>query len=104
MWFVLLAMLSAVTVTATPLISFAPEGVRVKVHIAPDPANRELLIVVDCDEFYRSSRSLINGEDGPTIVELPIYNLPAGECAVKARVGQAGGAIVDSNTVRLIRQ
>ena len=56
------------TVAVSPLQSFAPSNLIVRVGVAPDDANRALEITADSGEYYRSSRIQLDGKDAPRTI------------------------------------
>ena len=67
------------TVAVSPLQSFAPTNVIVRVHVAPDDANRALEITADSGEYYRSSRIQLDGKDAPRTITSEMRSLPGGD-------------------------
>lgn len=67
------------TIAVSPLQSFAPTNLIVRVHVAPDDANRALEITADSGEYYRSSRMPLDGKDAPRTITSELRSLPGGE-------------------------
>ena len=79
------------TLTVTPVQSFAPARVRIRARIEPSAVNRVLTLVADGSEFYRSSEFQLDGEDAPKTFELFLADLPGGEYDVYAYLTDALG-------------
>jgi len=67
------------TVAVSPLQSFAPTNLIVRVHVAPDEANRALEITADSGEYYRSSKMQLDGKDAPRTITSELRGLPGGD-------------------------
>jgi hypothetical protein len=78
------------TLAASPISSFAPANLIVRVHVAPDPANRALQVVADSGDYLRSSQIPLDGEDAPRNLTVEFRGLPHGEYVVR-------GALIDSS-------
>lgn len=76
------------TVSVSPIQSFAPTTLTVRVHMEPSADNRILEVVVESDEYYRSSRVPLDGQDAPRTTSLEFRNLPSGTYEVR-------GALID---------
>jgi len=77
------------TIAVSPLKSFAPTNLIVRVHVPPDDANRVLEVSADSGEYYRSSRIQLDGKDAPRTITLEFQRLPGGEYEIR-------GALIDS--------
>jgi uncharacterized protein (DUF58 family) len=77
------------TLAASPVSSFAPANLVVRVHVTPDSANRALEVIAESSDYLRSSRIQLDGEDAPKTVTLEFRGLPHGDYAVR-------GALIDS--------
>jgi hypothetical protein len=78
------------TLAASPVSSFAPATLMVRVHVTPDQANRALEVVAESSDYLRSSRIPLDGEDAPRNVMLEFRGLPHGDYVVR-------GALIDSS-------
>jgi hypothetical protein len=76
------------TMSVSPIQSFAPTTLTVRVHMEPSADNRILEVVVESDEYYRSSRVPLEGQDAPRTTSLEFRNLPSGTFEVR-------GALID---------
>lgn len=77
------------TMAVSPVQSFAPTNLAIRVHVEPDAGNRALEIVADSGAYYRSSRIQLDGAEAARTIVLEIRNLPGGEYDVR-------GALIDS--------
>ncbi len=71
-------------IAVSPRQSFAPASLAVRVHVAPDVANRALEVVAESAEYYRSSRIQLDGDDAPATSLLEFRSLPGGDYDVRA--------------------
>jgi hypothetical protein len=85
------------TLRVTPNVSSAPSTVIVKAMVAPDAANRWLLVEADSGVFYRSSSIQLDGDKAPMVTEVMLKSLPSGEYTVTAVLKNAIG---EETTVR----
>jgi hypothetical protein len=80
-----------IVLRATPEISFAPAHLTVRTAIEPDPDNRSLEIVIDSQDFYRSSTIQLEGDLAPRTSVVEFRGVPGGTYEISARVrGQSG--------------
>jgi len=77
------------TMAVSPVQSFAPTNLTIRVHLEPDADNRALVVVAESGEFYRSSRIQLDGVDAPRMISLEMRNLPGGTYDVR-------GALINS--------
>jgi hypothetical protein len=80
-----------VTMTVSPMTSFAPSDVVVRVHVAPNAANRAVVIVADSGDYFRSSVFQLEGESGPPMIVLELRSVPGGDYEIRAAVVDAAG-------------
>jgi hypothetical protein len=79
------------TLAVSPLQSFAPTHLTIRVHVEPNPDNRILEVVTESVGYYRSSRVQLDGDDAPRTTSLEVRNLPGGNYEVRgALIDQAG--------------
>jgi hypothetical protein len=71
-------------IAVSPRQSFAPASLVVRVHIAPNVANRALEVVAESDEYYRSSRIQLDGGDAQATSLLEFRSVPGGDYDVRA--------------------
>jgi hypothetical protein len=85
------------TMAVSPVQSFAPTNLTIRVHLAPDADNRTLEVVAESGEYYRSSRIQLDGADAPRTISVEIRNLPGGDYDVRSalinRVGRERAAV-----------
>ena len=85
-WLLLSSAVSAgaierLTLAASPVSSFAPAHLGVRVHVTPDPANRALEVIAESSDYLRSSRMQLDGEDAPKTITLEFRGIPPGDYA-----------------------
>jgi hypothetical protein len=79
------------TMKASPEISFAPALLTVRTVIEPDPDNRALEIVIDSEDFYRSSLIQLEGDQAPRTSVVQFRSVPGGSYMISARLLGQGG-------------
>jgi hypothetical protein len=77
------------TIAVSPVQSFAPTILTIRVHVEPDAGNRALEVVAESGDYYRSSRIQLEGAEAPRTIALEIRNVPGGDYEVR-------GALIDS--------
>jgi hypothetical protein len=77
------------TIAVSPLQSFAPTNVTVRVHVTPNADNRGLEVSADSGEYYRSSWVQLDGKEAPKAITVELRSLPAGAYEIR-------GALIDS--------
>jgi hypothetical protein len=95
-WLLLSSAVSAgpterLTLAVSPVSSFAPTNLVVRVHVTPDPANRALEVIAESSDYLRSSRMQLDGEDAPKTVTLEFRGLPRGDYAVRSALIDSAG-------------
>ena len=70
---------SPVTVRVSPVFAIEGSPVRAMVRVVPNSDNRLLRIMVDSENYFRSSDVELNGDDAATTHYLALNSLPAGE-------------------------
>jgi hypothetical protein len=80
-----------VTMTVSPMQSFAPSDIVIQVHVIPDAANRSIVIVADSGDYYRSSMAQLDGENAPRMIGLELRRIPGGDYKIRAAVIDAAG-------------
>jgi hypothetical protein len=71
------------TMTVSPVQSFAPTILIVRVQVDPNADNRELEVVVESAAYYRRSRLQLEGASAPRTTSLEIRNLRSGNYEVR---------------------
>jgi hypothetical protein len=71
------------TMTVSPVHSFAPMNLTIRFHVEPDAGNRALEVVAESGEYYRSSRIQLDGDEAPRTISLEMRNLPVGDYDVR---------------------
>ena len=66
-----------------PAIAFAPATLVVDAVAEPDPANRVLQIEVESEDYYRSSRLQLDGDQAPRTTTVRYDNIPGGTYEVR---------------------
>ncbi|HEV3216686.1 MAG TPA: hypothetical protein VGZ27_13225 [Vicinamibacterales bacterium] len=79
------------TIAVSPMSSFAPTNLAVRVHVTPDAANRALEVAADSGAYFRSSRIQLDGQDARTTMMLEFRNVPGGDYDVRATLIGSGG-------------
>jgi hypothetical protein len=79
------------TMAVSPVQSFAPTNLTIRVHVEPDADNRTLEVVAESGEYYRSSRIQLDGIDTPRTISLEMRNLPGGDYDVRSALINSSG-------------
>jgi hypothetical protein len=79
------------TMAVSPVRSFAPSNLTIRVHVEPDSSNRALEVVADSGEYYRSSQIQLDGTEAPRTISLEIRNLPGGDYDVRGALLNSAG-------------
>jgi len=69
--------------TVSPVQSFAPANLTIRIHVEPNAGNRELEVVAECGSYYRSSRMQLDGAEAPRTISLEFRRLPGGDYDVR---------------------
>ena len=77
------------TIAVSPLQSFAPTNLRVRIHVAPDVDNRALELTAESGEYFRSSLIQLDGKEAPRTIAVELRGLPRGDYQVR-------GTLVDN--------
>jgi hypothetical protein len=77
------------TMAVSPMQSFAPTNLTVRIHVEPDASNRALEVVTESGGYYRSSRVQLDGAEAPRTIWLEMRNVPGGDYEVR-------GTLIDS--------
>jgi hypothetical protein len=75
----------------SPTFSSAPTTLRIRATVEPRHDRRALAVVIESEDFFRSSEVPLDGEDAPRHLLLEYRNLPAGTYDVQAAVLDADG-------------
>ena len=79
------------TMAVSPLQSFAPTNLTIRVHVEPDADNRTLEVAAESGEYYRSSRIQLDGADAPRTISVEMRNLPGGDYDVRSALIDGAG-------------
>jgi len=83
-----------ISLKASPEISFPPARLTVRTAIEPDADNRALEIVIDSQDFYRSSLIQLEGDQAPRTSVVEFRDVPRGDYEISARLlGQNGESL-----------
>ena len=79
------------SIVVSPMQSFAPTTLTIRVHVQPDDANRALDVVADSGTYYRSSRIPLDGAEAPNTISFQMRNMPGGEYEVTGALINTAG-------------
>ena len=71
------------TIAVSPLQSFAPTTVMVRIRVAPDVDNRALEVTAESGEYFRSSLIQLDGKEAPRTIAVELRGLPGGDYQVR---------------------
>ena len=72
----------ALRLAVSPKQAFAPSNLTIRARVVPDPANRMLEVVAESGEFYRSSRTQLDGDQAPAMITFEFRGVPGGDYIV----------------------
>jgi hypothetical protein len=79
------------TIAVSPLQSFSPTDLRIRLRVEPSVDNRWLEVVADSLDFYRSSRIQMDGERAPKTIVLEFRSVPSGQYEVTGELMNSQG-------------
>lgn len=82
----LLLLASFFTLKVTPSVSFAPAKLAIVVRVSPNPDARALVVLMDGEDYARSSVIPMNGAEAPVTNRLEWRDVPAGHYEIIARL------------------
>jgi len=80
----------------SPMQSFAPANLYVRLSIEPNANNRVVSIVAESEDYFRSSEVALEGDQGPRTVIVQFRSVPGGQYEVRGTVGDSMGNEVAS--------
>ena len=80
-----------VRLNVSPMQSFAPATLKVRVTVERSVENRALTIVADSENYYRSSEIALDGDASPATFFLDLRSVPGGEYRISAVVRDRSG-------------
>ena len=92
------------TIAVSPLQSFAPTNLRVRIHVAPDVDNRALEVTAESGEYFRSSLIPLEGKEAPRTIAVELRGLPGGDYQVRGTLIDNAGrprAVVSQQVIVL---
>ena len=79
------------TLRVSPMQSFAPANLYIRLSIEPNANNRVVSIVAESEDYYRSSEVALEGEQGPRTVIVQFRSVPEGQYQIRSAVENALG-------------
>jgi hypothetical protein len=87
----------ALTMAVSPLQSFAPTNLTIRLRVEPDAVNRALEVVAESGEYYRSSSIQLDGSEAPRTISFEFRDVPGGNYDVRGTLissaGKSRGAV-----------
>jgi hypothetical protein len=80
-----------VSMAVSPVQSFAPAKLIIRLHVEPDAANRTLEVVAESGEYYRSSSIQLNGSDAPRTISFEFRDVSGGNYDVRGTLIRSAG-------------
>jgi hypothetical protein len=78
------------TLAVSPLQSYAPTNLTVRIHVTPDANNRGLEVSADSGGYFRSSWVQLDGKEAPQTITVDFRSLPGGQYEIR-------GILVDNS-------
>jgi hypothetical protein len=72
------------SMAVSPVQSFAPTNVTIRLHVQPDAVNRAVEVVDDSGEYYWSSSIQLDAADAPRTISFEVRDVPRGTYDVRA--------------------
>jgi hypothetical protein len=79
------------SMAVSPLQSFAPTNLTIRLHVEPDAVNRTLEVVAESGEYYRSSSIQLDGSEAPRTISFEFRNVPGGNYDVRGTLVSSAG-------------
>ena len=93
----------AISIKVRPAVTTFKGSAHLRLLVARDESNRELIWEVDGPSFYRSSTMQLDGAAAPRSYFFILRDLPAGEFEIRARVRRNDNSEKsDRSTIRVI--
>ncbi len=67
------------SMAVSPLQSFAPTNLTIRLHVQSAAVNRALEVVAESGEYYRSSSIQLDGSDAPRTISFEFRDVPGGD-------------------------
>lgn len=94
---------SPIRVQVQPKIAQAPSDVHVRIWVERQPANRELVLLIDGPNYSRTSSYQLDGEAAPRVWDVWRQQLPCGAYQVVAQVRRNDGSSnLARDTLRIV--
>ena len=79
------------SMAVSPFQSFAPANLTIRLHVAPDAANRALEVVAESGEYYRSTNVQLDGSEAARTISLEFRDVPGGTYEVRGTLISSTG-------------
>jgi hypothetical protein len=79
------------SIAVSPLQSFAPTNLTIRLHVEPDAVNRALEVVAESGEYYRSSSIQLDGSEAPRTILFEFRDVPGGNYDVRGTLISSAG-------------
>lgn len=79
----------ALSLRVTPMISFAPATLELRVHFDPTETDRQVRVILESGDFYRSSTWDIEPGQRKRLEVWTLRDVPAGDYQAVAMIGRA---------------
>jgi len=79
------------SMAVSPLQSFAPTNLTIRLRVAPDDANRALEVAAESGDYYRSSSIELDGSEAPRTISFEFRDVPGGDYDVRGTLISSGG-------------
>ena len=96
MWVAPLGGSESLTIKVSPMQSFAPANLYIRLSIEPNAINRVVSVVAESQDYFRSSEVALEGDQGPRTVTVQFRSVPGGQYEIRGSVGDAMGKEVAS--------
>jgi hypothetical protein len=83
-----------VGVRVSPSVAFAPADLSVRATVEADEDNRQVEIVAESADFYRSSQIQLDGNQAPRTTYVSFRSLPGGRYSIRVVVRGSRGQVL----------
>jgi hypothetical protein len=79
------------SMAVSPLQSFAPTNLTIRLQVEPDAVNRALEVVAESGEYYRGSSIQLDGTEAPRTISFEFRDVPGGNYDVRGTLISSAG-------------
>jgi hypothetical protein len=73
-----------INIRVSPVVAMAPADLIVRMTVEANASNRAVEVIMDSEDFYRSSRISLDGDQAPRTTRVEFHGVPGGAYTVRA--------------------